>query len=227
MKLEVKNLRKVFLSDNIETVALNDVSLTVQDGEFVAVMGPSGCGKSSLLNILGLLDKPTSGSYSMGGVEMSGINESERTRLRRGKIGFIFQAFNLIENMTVRENILLPLTNLEMNKIERNAKVEEIMKRMGIAHRANHYPSQLSGGQQQRVAIARAVVSNPGVILADEPTGNLDSKMGNEVMDLLDDLHREGATIVMVTHSPKDAERADYIINLYDGQIVSSLADKL
>lgn len=227
MKLEVKNLRKVFRTDSVETIALNNVSFTIEDGSFIAIMGPSGCGKSTLLNILGLLDNPTSGSYLLGGQEMATVKESQRTEMRKGRIGFVFQAFNLIEDMTVRENIMLPLTNLKMNRDERNRRVEEVMKRMGITHRASHYPSQLSGGQQQRVAIARAVVANPGLILADEPTGNLDSKMGTEVMSLLDDLHRDGATIVMVTHSPKDAEHADYIINLFDGQIVENLQNKM
>lgn len=225
MKLEVKNLGKTFHTDSVRTQAVNNVSLTIEDGAFVAIMGPSGCGKSTLLNILGLLDNPTAGSYMLDGVEMSGLKETERTAWRKGKIGFVFQSFNLIEEMTVRDNIMLPLTNLKMSKDERNMRVDEAMERMGISHRASHYPSQLSGGQQQRAAIARAIVSRPGLILADEPTGNLDSANGAEVMEILDELHRGGATIVMVTHSHKDASHADRIINLFDGQVVENLAN--
>lgn len=225
MKLEVKNLGKTFHTDSVRTQAVNNVSLTIEDGAFVAIMGPSGCGKSTLLNILGLLDNPTAGSYMLDGVEMSGLKETERTAWRKGKIGFVFQSFNLIEEMTVRDNIMLPLTNLKMSKDERNMRVDEAMERMGISHRASHYPSQLSGGQQQRAAIARAIVSRPGLILADEPTGNLDSANGAEVMEILDELHRDGATIVMVTHSHKDASHADRIINLFDGQVVENLAN--
>lgn len=225
MKLEVKNLEKTFHTDSVRTQAVNNVSLTIEDGAFVAIMGPSGCGKSTLLNILGLLDNPTAGSYMLDGVEMSGLKETERTAWRKGKIGFVFQSFNLIEEMTVRDNIMLPLTNLKMSKDERNMRVDEAMERMGISHRASHYPSQLSGGQQQRAAIARAIVSRPGLILADEPTGNLDSANGAEVMEILDELHRGGATIVMVTHSHKDASHADRIINLFDGQVVENLAN--
>lgn len=227
MKLEIKDLEKVFRTDTVETVALNKVSFTINDGDFVAIMGPSGCGKSTLLNILGLLDNPTSGSYRLNGEEVGNLKESERTVWRKGKIGFIFQSFNLIEDMNVRDNIMLPLNNLKLDKVEKRKRVDEAMHRMGISHRERHYPSQLSGGQQQRVAIARAIVGKPGLILADEPTGNLDSMNGGEVMDLLTDLHREGATIIMVTHSPKDAAYADYIINLFDGQIVENLNDKM
>lgn len=223
MKIEIKNLEKVFTTDSVQTVALNDVSLKVEDGEFVAIMGPSGCGKSTLLNILGLLDNPTKGSYMLDGAEVATLREKERTAWRNGRIGFIFQSFNLIEEMNVRDNIMLPLTNLNLPKDEKNKRVEDAMRRMGISHRSRHYPSQLSGGQQQRVAIARAIVSKPGLILADEPTGNLDSVNGNEVMELLDELHRDGATIVMVTHSHKDATNADRIINLFDGQVVDNL----
>lgn len=223
MKIEIKNLEKVFTTDSVQTVALNDVSLKVEDGEFVAIMGPSGCGKSTLLNILGLLDNPTKGSYMLDGAEVSTLREKERTAWRNGRIGFIFQSFNLIEEMNVRDNIMLPLTNLNLSKDEKNKRVEEAMRRMGISHRSRHYPSQLSGGQQQRVAIARAIVSKPGLILADEPTGNLDSVNGNEVMELLNELHRDGATIVMVTHSHKDATHADKIISLFDGQVVDNL----
>ncbi|MDE6825384.1 MAG: ABC transporter ATP-binding protein [Paramuribaculum sp.] len=223
MKIEVKNISKEFQTDTVSTMALNNVSLTVDDGEFVAIMGPSGCGKSTLLNILGLLDNPTAGEYMIDGTEVGKLRENGRTRFRKGRLGFIFQSFNLIDEMNVRDNIMLPLHNLPLSSAEKNRRVDEAMRRMGIAHRSNHYPSQLSGGQQQRAAIARAVVAQPGLILADEPTGNLDSKNGAEVMELLDELHREGATIVMVTHSQKDAAHADRIINLFDGQIVENL----
>lgn len=227
MNIEIKNLEKVFRTDSVETVALNNISLTINDGEFVAIMGPSGCGKSTLLNILGLLDSPTSGSYLLDGREVASLKENERADYRKGKIGFIFQAFNLIDMLNVRDNIMLPLNCLGLGKSEKEKKVAAILNRMGIAHRSSHYPSQLSGGQQQRVAIARAVVSNPGLILADEPTGNLDSRNGAEVMALLDELHKDGATIIMVTHSQKDAAHADRIINLFDGQIVDSLNNKM
>ena len=227
MKIEIKDLEKVFRTDTVETVALNKVSFTIGDGEFVAIMGPSGCGKSTLLNILGLLDNPTAGSYMLDDKEVGNLRESERTEWRKGRIGFVFQSFNLIEEMTVRDNIMLPLNNLKLDKAEKRRRVDEALRRMGISHRAGHYPSQLSGGQQQRVAIARAIVGKPGLILADEPTGNLDSRNGAEVMDLLRDLHRDGATIVMVTHSQRDAAQADYIINLFDGQVVENLNDKL
>lgn len=223
MKIEVKNISKEFQTDTVSTMALNNVSLTVDDGEFVAIMGPSGCGKSTLLNILGLLDNPTDGEYLIDGTEVGKLRENGRTRFRKGRLGFIFQSFNLIDEMNVRDNIMLPLHNLPLSRAEKNRRVDEAMRRMGIAHRSNHYPMQLSGGQQQRAAIARAVVAQPGLILADEPTGNLDSKNGAEVMALLDELHREGATIVMVTHSQKDAAHADRIINLFDGQIVENL----
>ncbi|MDE6352796.1 MAG: ABC transporter ATP-binding protein, partial [Muribaculaceae bacterium] len=211
----------------VKTVAINDVSFNIADGSFVAIMGPSGCGKSTLLNILGLLDNPTEGEYLLDGVEVGNLKESQRTEYRRGRIGFIFQSFNLIEEMNIRDNIMLPLNNLPLSKAEKKQRVDEAMNRMGISHRANHYPSQLSGGQQQRAAIARAIVSRPGLILADEPTGNLDSKNGIEVMQLLSELHREGATIIMVTHSQRDAACADYVINLFDGSIVENLNDKM
>lgn len=223
MNIQIENLKKIFRSDTVQTVALNNVSLSIDDGEFVAIMGPSGCGKSTLLNILGMLDNPTSGSYRLDGKEVGTLKESGRTQYRKGRIGFIFQSFNLIDTMTVRDNVMLPLNNLPLSREEKNRRVEEALNRMGIAHRAKHYPSQLSGGQQQRAAIARAIVGRPGLILADEPTGNLDSKNGAEVMDLLGELHKEGATIVMVTHSQRDATFADRVINLYDGQIVDNL----
>ena len=227
MKLKTENLEKVFRTDLVETVALNGVSIDVNDGEFVAVMGPSGCGKSTLLNILGLLDNPTSGSYRIDGVEVAQLKERERTLYRRGKIGFIFQSCNLIEEMTVEENIALPLTYLDYSSAERKKLVEEVMISLNIAHRAKHFPNQLSGGQQQRVAIARAVVTKPGLILADEPTGNLDSKNGRDVMTTLKALNDAGTTIVMVTHSQKDAQYANRVINLFDGLVVDSLKDKM
>lgn len=227
MRIEIRDMEKVFRTDCVETVALNSVSITVEDGEFVAIMGPSGCGKSTLLNILGLLDNPTSGSYKLNGMEVAALRERERTEYRKGKIGFVFQSFNLIEEMTVEENILLPLNNLKMDKAEKRRRVQSVMERMAIGHRSRHFPTQLSGGQQQRVAIARAVVANPGLILADEPTGNLDSKNGKEVMAMLDELHKDGATIVMVTHSQRDAAYADRIINLFDGKVVDSLHDRM
>lgn len=227
MNIEIKNLEKVFHTDNVQTVAINNVSFNVKNGEFVAIMGPSGCGKSTLLNILGLLDNPTAGEYLLDGKEVGNLRESQRTEYRRGRIGFIFQSFNLIEDMNIRDNIMLPLNNLPLSRDERNKRVEDAMTRMGISHRSRHYPSQLSGGQQQRAAIARAIVAKPGLILADEPTGNLDSKNGAEVMELLSELHRDGATIIMVTHSQRDAAFADYIINLFDGQIVKNLNDRM
>lgn len=216
-------LRKVFRTEMVETIALQNVSIEVKKGEFVAVMGPSGCGKSTLMNILGLLDSPTEGSYWLDGVEVSTFNEEQQTLLRRGGIGFVFQSFNLIDDLTVYRNIELPLVYMKVPAAERKRKVEEVMERMDISHRAKHFPNQLSGGQQQRVAIARAVVSNPKVILADEPTGNLDSKNGLEVLNLLKQLHAEGATIVMVTHSQRDAGFADRVINMFDGNIVAEI----
>lgn len=227
MNIEIKNVGKVFRTDSVQTLALNNVSLRVADGEFVAVMGPSGCGKSTLLNILGLLDNPTTGEYFLDGKEVAHLKESQRTEYRKGRIGFVFQSFNLIEGMNIRDNIMLPLNSMRLSKEEKNHRVEEVMRRMGISHRSRHLPSQLSGGQQQRAAIARAIVAKPGLILADEPTGNLDSKNGAEVIELLSELHREGSTIIMVTHSQKDAAAADYIINLFDGQIVENLKDRM
>ena len=227
MELRTENLRKVFSTDVVETHALNGVDINIHDGEFVAIMGPSGCGKSTLLNILGMLDTPTDGTYWLDGREVSQLKEDDRTAYRRGKIGFVFQSFNLIEELNVTENVGLPLGYLGIKGEQRRKRVEETLERMGISHRAGHYPNQLSGGQQQRVAIARAVVCKPGLILADEPTGNLDSKNGKEVMELLRELNREGTTVVMVTHSQRDASYADRVINLFDGQIVDSLAERM
>ena len=199
--IQIENLSKVFRTSEVETIALNHVNIEVKEGEFVAIMGPSGCGKSTLLNILGLLDNPTEGSYKLLGNEVANLKEKERTRLRKGVIGFVFQSFNLIDELNVFENVELPLTYLGIKASERKERVLEILKRMNLSHRAKHFPQQLSGGQQQRVAIARAVVTNPKLILADEPTGNLDSKNGAEVMNLLTELNKEGTSIVMVTHS--------------------------
>ena len=218
--IKVENLSKSFRTEEVETIALNGVSFEVKDGEFVAIMGPSGCGNSTLLNILGLLDNPTGGKYWLDGNEVSALKEKDRTDVRKGQIGFVFQSFNLIDELNVEENIELPLTYLNIPAKERKQRVQEIMKRMAISHRAKHFPHQLSGGQQQRVAIARAVVFGPKMILADEPTGNLDSKNGIEVMKLLTELHREGTTIVMVTHSDRDASMAQRVIKLFDGKIV-------
>lgn len=221
--IKIENLCKSFRTEEVETIALNNVNLEVKDKEFVAIMGPSGCGKSTLLNILGLLDNPSSGNYYLGDQEVGHLKEKERTLVRKGNIGFVFQSFNLIDELNVFENVELPLTYLNIKAEERKKRVTEILHRMNISHRAQHFPQQLSGGQQQRVAIARAVVSNPKIILADEPTGNLDSKNGAEVMQLLTELNNEGTTIVMVTHSQHDASSAHRIINLFDGQIVSSI----
>jgi len=220
--IKVENLTKYFETEEIQTIALNKVSLEVADGEFVAIMGPSGCGKSTLLNILGLLDNPTDGNYYLDGREVGHLREKERTEVRKGQIGFVFQSFNLIDELNVFENVELPLTYLGIKASERKERVQNILKRMSISHRGRHFPQQLSGGQQQRVAIARAVVANPKLIRADEPTGNLDSKNGLEVIRLLNDLHDEGTTIVMVTHSQHDAGFANRIINLFDGQIVNT-----
>lgn len=218
--IKVENLCKSFRTEEVETIALNNVSFEVADGEFVAIMGPSGCGKSTLLNILGLLDNPTSGNYWLAGKEVGNLKEKDRTDVRKGQIGFVFQSFNLIDELNVSENVELPLTYMDIKASDRKQKLQEIMKRMAISHRAGHFPHQLSGGQQQRVAIARAVVFGPKLILADEPTGNLDSKNGEEVMKLLTELNREGTTIVMVTHNKHDAEFAHRTMNLFDGQIV-------
>ena len=221
--IKLDNVKKVFRTEEVETWALREVSLEVKKGEFVAIMGPSGCGKSTLLNILGLLDNPTEGTYILNGKDVSKLKENERTDIRKGLIGFVFQSFNLIDELNVYENIELPLLYMKTPGKERKERIEAVMDRMAISHRRKHFPNQLSGGQQQRVAIARAVIPEPKIILADEPTGNLDSKNGKEVMDLLSELHHEGATIIMVTHSQHDAAYADSIINLYDGQIVDQV----
>jgi len=219
--IKTNDLTKVFRTEEVETTALNKVVLNVKEGEYVAVMGPSGCGKSTLLNILGLLDNPTSGSYIFNGTEVANLKERDRTVFRKGNIGFVFQSFNLIDELNVYENVELPLIYLKMKTSERKKRVEDVLERMKIAHRAKHFPQQLSGGQQQRVAIARAVVANPKLILADEPTGNLDSKNGIEVINLLSELNKEGTTIIMVTHSDRDASFAHRVVNLFDGQVVN------
>ena len=221
--IKLENIKKVFRTEEVETWALREVNLEVKEGEVVAIMGPSGCGKSTLLNILGLLDTPTNGSYMLNGKDVSKLKESERTDIRKGVIGFVFQSFNLIDELNVFENIELPLLYMGTSAKERRKRIEAVMDRMAISHRRKHFPGQLSGGQQQRVAIARAVLPNPKIILADEPTGNLDSKNGKEVMQLLSELHKEGTTIIMVTHSQHDASYADRIVNLYDGQIVNQV----
>jgi len=219
--IKTNDLTKIFRTEEVETTALNKVNLNVKEGEYVAVMGPSGCGKSTLLNILGLLDNPTSGSYIFNGTEVANLKERDRTIFRKGNIGFVFQSFNLIDELNVYENVELPLIYLKMKTADRKKRVEDVLERMKIGHRAKHFPQQLSGGQQQRVAIARAVVANPKLILADEPTGNLDSKNGIEVINLLTELNKEGTTIIMVTHSDRDAGYAHRIVNLFDGQIVT------
>jgi putative ABC transport system ATP-binding protein len=219
--LRTEQLVKVFRTDEVETTALNQVNFAVTAGEFVAIMGPSGCGKSTLLNIIGLLDNPSDGKYYFDGIEVSKFREKQRTSLRKGNIGFVFQSFNLIDELTVYENIELPLLYLKMSSGDRKNLVTKVMERLNISHRRKHFPQQLSGGQQQRVAIARAVVANPKLILADEPTGNLDSANGAEVMKLLSELNNEGTTIVMVTHSSHDSEFAHRIINLFDGRVVT------
>ena len=225
--IQINDISKVFRTTEVETVALNHVNLEVKEGEFVAIMGPSGCGKSTLLNILGLLDNPTEGSYRLLGQEVANLKEKERTRVRKGKLGFVFQSFNLIDELNVFENVELPLTYLGIKSAERKRMVDAILRRMNIGHRAKHFPQQLSGGQQQRVAIARAVVTNPKLILADEPTGNLDSKNGAEVMNLLTELNKDGTTIVMVTHSQHDASYAHRTVHLFDGSIVANTRNEL
>ena len=225
--IKTVNLQKIFRTEEVETWALNDVSIEINAGEFVAIMGPSGCGKTTLLNILGLLDNPTGGEYFLNGIEVGKYSEKQRTRLRKGVIGFVFQSFNLIEELNVYENIELPLLYMGISSSERKKRIYAAMDRMQITHREKHFPQQLSGGQQQRVAIARAVVANPKLILADEPTGNLDSKNGKEVMGLLTELNKDGTTIVMVTHSQHDAGYAARIVNLFDGQLVTEVKNLL
>ncbi|MEZ4739311.1 MAG: ABC transporter ATP-binding protein [Flavobacteriales bacterium] len=220
--LRTQQLSKVYRTDTVETTALNNVDIEIAQGEFVAIMGPSGCGKSTLLNIIGLLDAPSSGNYFVSGEDVSAYNERRRAELRKNTIGFVFQSFNLIDELTVEENIELPLIYTDLPKAERKLRTEEVMQRMNITARAKHFPQQLSGGQQQRVAIARAVVNRPKLILADEPTGNLDSAMGEEVMDLLAELNKAGTTIVIVTHSMRDAGYAQRTIKLLDGRIVDA-----
>ena len=224
--IRIEHLSKVFRTEEVETTALNDVSLHVKQGEFVAMMGPSGCGKSTLLNIIGLLDNPTSGNYYFNGQEVGHLKEKQRTQVRKGNIGFVFQSFNLIDELNVYENVELPLIYLKKKASEKKELVTSILDRMNISHRVKHFPQQLSGGQQQRVAIARAVVAGPKLILADEPTGNLDSKNGAEVMNLLTELNQEGTTIVMVTHSQHDASYAHRVVHLFDGQIVTELENR-
>ena len=224
--IRIEHLSKVFRTEEVETTALNDVSLHVKQGEFVAIMGPSGCGKSTLLNIIGLLDNPTSGNYYFNGQEVGHLKEKQRTQVRKGNIGFVFQSFNLIDELNVYENVELPLIYLKKKASEKKERVSSILDRMNISHRVKHFPQQLSGGQQQRVAIARAVVAGPKLILADEPTGNLDSKNGAEVMNLLTELNQEGTTIVMVTHSQHDASYAHRVVHLFDGQIVTELENR-
>ena len=221
--IKTDSISKVFRTEEVETHALVDVTLDVKKGEFVAIMGPSGCGKSTLLNILGLLDKPTTGGYVLDGTDMTVLSEQERNVYRRGTLNFIFQSFNLIDELTVEENIELPLLYMKVPASERKHRIEDALKRMDMVHRSKHFPSQLSGGQQQRTAIARAIVMQPKLILADEPTGNLDSKNGQEVMMLLRELHKEGTTIVMVTHSARDASYADRIVNLFDGRAMDTM----
>ena len=219
--IQIKELQKLFSTEEVETTALNGINLEIKEGEFVAIMGPSGCGKSTLLNIVGLLDNPSGGDYNFFGTEVAKMTERKRAQLRKGNIGFVFQSFNLIDELTVFENVELPLIYMNIPVKERKIKVEAVLERMNIMHRRNHFPQQLSGGQQQRVAIARAVVAKPKLILADEPTGNLDSKNGEEVMKLLQQLNEEGTTIIMVTHSPYDAGFSHRIVNLFDGKVVT------
>ena len=218
--IQISNLKKVFHYGDVYTVALGGINMEVDEGEFVAIMGPSGCGKTTLLNILGLLDNPSEGNYLLDGIEVAHLKENQRTQLRKGRIGLVFQSYNLIDELTVEQNVELPLKYMGVPDAERKEKVAKLLRRMNISHRAKHYPNQLSGGQQQRVAIARAVVCEPRLVLADEPTGNLDSKNGKEVMELLTELNDEGTTIVMVTHSQRDANYAQRIINMIDGFLV-------
>jgi putative ABC transport system ATP-binding protein len=219
--IKTVNLRKIYTTEEVETTALNNVNLDIEDGEFVAIMGPSGCGKSTLLNIIGMIDNPSDGEYHFLEYEVSKFSERQRANLRKGSIGFVFQSFNLIDELTVYENVELPLLYLKVAPKDRKKKVEAVLEKMQIMHRKNHFPQQLSGGQQQRVAVARAIVASPKLILADEPTGNLDSTHGDEVMSMLKQLHEEGTTIIMVTHSPTYSEYSQRVIHLFDGQIVT------
>ena len=219
--IKTVNLKKVYQTEDVETTALNNVNVEIASGEFVSIMGPSGCGKSTLMNILGMLDNPSEGDYMFFNENIAKLNEKKRALFRKENIGFVFQSFNLIDELTVYENVELPLLYLGVNNTSRKKKVNEVLERMNIMHRVNHFPQQLSGGQQQRVAVARAIVSNPKIILADEPTGNLDSANGDEVMNLLTTLNQSGTTIVMVTHSPTYAEYGNRIIYLFDGHVVT------
>jgi putative ABC transport system ATP-binding protein len=221
--IQLNNIKKVYSIEDVETWALREVNLEIKKGEFVAIMGPSGCGKSTLLNILGLIDNPTEGTYMLNEQDVSMLSESKRTDIRKGMIGFVFQSFNLIDELNVYENIELPLLYMGISASERKKRIEAVMEQLSMSHRRRHYPRQLSGGQQQRVAIARAIVAQPSIILADEPTGNLDSKNSKEVMNMLQQLHKQGTTIIMVTHSLHDASYAERIINLYDGQVVEQV----
>ena len=222
--IKLEGVKKVFYTEEVETHALADIHLEIREGEYVSIAGPSGCGKTTLLSILGLLDTPSDGRYSLAGTPVANISASQRARIRNRQIGFIFQAFNLIGDLTVYENVELPLTYRDMPSAERKKRVQEALEKVGMSHRMKHYPSQLSGGQQQRVAVARSVAGDPAILLADEPTGNLDSTNGEAVMQLLRDLHREGATICMVTHDPRYAEYADRTIHLFDGRVVEDEA---
>ena len=225
--IKTKNLKKVYTTEEVETTALNNVNFDVNDGEFVSIMGPSGCGKSTLLNLLGLLDNPSEGEYFFLDQEVSKFSERQRANMRKGNIGFVFQSFNLIDELTVFENVELPLLYLGVSSADRKRRVNEVLEQINIMHRKNHFPQQLSGGQQQRVAVARAVVARPKLILADEPTGNLDSAHGDEVMKMLTQLHEDGTTIIMVTHSPAYAEYGQRLIHLFDGHIVTeNIKDK-
>ncbi|MEO6446731.1 MAG: ABC transporter ATP-binding protein [Gemmatimonadaceae bacterium] len=223
--IRMTGIQKIFFTDEVETHALADIHLDIRPGEYVAINGPSGCGKTTLLSILGLLDTPTGGSFTLSGEDVSNLSAAERARIRNRQIGFIFQAFNLIGDLTVYENVELPLTYRGMGAAERKKRVQEALERVGMSHRMKHYPSQLSGGQQQRVAVARAVAGDPAILLADEPTGNLDSTNGEAVMELLRELHRAGATICMVTHDPRYARHADRSIHLFDGRVVDEMAE--
>ena len=223
--IRMTGIQKIFFTDEVETHALADIHLDIRPGEYVAINGPSGCGKTTLLSILGLLDTPTGGSYMLSGEDVSNLSAADRARIRNRQIGFIFQAFNLIGDLTVYENVELPLTYRGMGTAERKKRVQEALERVGMSHRMKHYPSQLSGGQQQRVAVARAVAGDPAILLADEPTGNLDSTNGEAVMELLRELHRAGATICMVTHDPRYARHADRSIHIFDGRVVDEMAE--